>query len=193
MNDFVVYVEVLKANLDEFTSIQQKNHLVNRLKKKIKEKFNAITNMFQTRETLIALTQRIKNSQSFKNDQKNKIHNDRNLQNKNNFNLRKKHDNRVEDAKKRTKQQNQFNNENRRNKIIRLFLRIANETSDDSKNDKNCYNYEKKKHIAKNCLEFKQNNSQVNVIKNFRQSTQQNEQKTFSLQTIIEISNDSKN
>ena len=31
--------------------------------------------------------------------------------------------------------------------------------NDDSKNDKNCYNYEKKKYIAKNCFEFKQNNS----------------------------------
>ena len=38
-----------------------------------------MTNMFQTRETLIALTQHIKNSQFFKNDQKNKIHNDRNF------------------------------------------------------------------------------------------------------------------
>ena len=61
-------------------------------------------NMFQTRKTLIALTQRIENSQLFKNDQKNKIHNDRDFQNKNNFNLRKRHDNCAENAKKRTKQ-----------------------------------------------------------------------------------------
>ena len=37
VNDFVAYVEVLKINLDEFTSIQQRNHLFNRLKKKIKK------------------------------------------------------------------------------------------------------------------------------------------------------------
>ena len=42
-----------------------------------------------------------------------------------------------------------------------------NEASNDSKNDKNCYNCEKKKHIAKNCFELKQNNSQVNVVKSF--------------------------
>ena len=76
MNDFVVYVKILEIDLDEFILIQQKNHLFNRLKKKIKKKFNAMINMFQTRETLIALTQRIENSQFFKNDQKNKIHND---------------------------------------------------------------------------------------------------------------------
>ena len=35
--------------------------------------------MFQTRKTLIALTQRIKNSQFFKNDQRNKIYNDPNF------------------------------------------------------------------------------------------------------------------
>ena len=79
------------------------------------------------------------------------------------------------------KQRNQFNNENRRNEIICLFMRIANETSDDSKNNKNCYNYEKKEHIAKNCLELKQNNFQVNVVKDFSQNIQQNEQKTFLL------------
>ena len=81
--------------------------------------------------------------------------------------MRKKHDNCAENAKKRTKQRNRFNNKNRRNEIIRLFLRIADETNDDLKNYRNYYNYEKKKHIAKNCLEFKQNNSQVNVIKDF--------------------------
>ena len=68
VNNFVVYVEVFEADLDEFISIQQKNHLFNRLKKKIKKKFNAMTNIFQTRKTFVALTQRIKNSQFFKND-----------------------------------------------------------------------------------------------------------------------------
>ena len=68
------------------------------------------------------------------------------------------------------KQQNQFNNKNCCSKIIRLFLQIANEMNDDSKNDKNCYNCEKKKHIAKNCFKLKQNNFQINVVKDFRQS-----------------------
>ena len=79
VNDFVVYVEVLETDFDEFISIQQRNHLLNRLKKKIRKKFNAMTDIFQTRETLIALTQHIESSQFFKNDQKNKIHNDRNF------------------------------------------------------------------------------------------------------------------
>ena len=61
-------------------------------------------NKFQTRETFIALIQYIKSSQFFKNDQRNKIYNDQNFQNKNDFNLRKRHDNRVKNAKKRTKQ-----------------------------------------------------------------------------------------
>ena len=74
-----------------------------------------------------------------------------------------------------------------------MFLQIANEASDDLKNDRNYYNCEKKRHIVKNCLEFKQNNFQVNVVKNFRQNTQQSEQKTLSLRTIIEVLNDSKN
>ena len=70
-----------------------------------KKKFNVVTNMLTTRDVLATLMQRIKNSQFFKNDQRNKIHNDQNFLNKSNFNLRRKLDNRAENAKKRTKQQ----------------------------------------------------------------------------------------
>ena len=76
MNDFVVYVKVLKIDFDKFTSIQQRNHLLNRLKKKIKKKFNVIINMLTIRDAFATLMQRIKSLQFFKNDQKNKIHND---------------------------------------------------------------------------------------------------------------------
>ena len=76
MNDFVIYIETLKIDFDKFTSIQQRDHLFNRLKKKIKENFNVMTNMSTTRDVLTTLTQRIKSLQLFKNDQKNKIYND---------------------------------------------------------------------------------------------------------------------
>ena len=46
VNNFVVYVEIFETDFDEFISIQQRNHLLNRLKKKIRKKFNAMTNMF---------------------------------------------------------------------------------------------------------------------------------------------------
>ena len=62
--------------------------------------------MLTTRDAFATLTQRIKNSQLFKNDQKNKIHNDRNFLNKNDFNLCRRFDSRVKNAKKRIKQQN---------------------------------------------------------------------------------------
>ena len=121
MNNFVAYVEILNIDFDEFTSIQQRNHFFNRLKKKIREKFNVVTDMLTTRDAFTTLMQRIKNSQFFKNDQKNKTYNDRNFLNESDFNSRKKLDNCAENAKKRTKQQNRFNNENRRSDIIRLF------------------------------------------------------------------------
>ena len=103
MNDFVAYIKILKINLDKFISIQQRNHLFNQLKKKIKEKFNVVINISTTRDVLATLTQRIKSSQFFKNDQKNKIYNDRDFLNESNFNLRKRFDSRAENAKKRTK------------------------------------------------------------------------------------------
>ena len=60
--------------------------------------------MLTTRNAFATLTQCIKSSQFLKNDQKNKIHNDRNFLNENDFNLRRKLDNRAKNAKKRTKQ-----------------------------------------------------------------------------------------
>ena len=121
MNDFIVYVEVLKINLDEFTSIQQKNHLFNRLKKKIREKLNIMIDMLTTYNAFATLTQRIKSSKFFKNNQRNKAHNDQSFLNESDFNLRRKFNSRAENAKKRTKQRNRFNNEDRRSDIIRLF------------------------------------------------------------------------
>ena len=82
--------------------------------------------------------------------------------------MRKKYNNRVKNAKKRMKQSNYFNNKNCCNKIIRLFLQIANEINNNSKNNKNYCNYKKRKYINKNYFEFKQNNFQVNIIKSFR-------------------------
>ena len=61
-------------------------------------------NMLIIRDAFATLTQRIKNSQFSKNDQKNKIYNDRNFLNESDFNLRKKLDNRAENVKKHTKQ-----------------------------------------------------------------------------------------
>ena len=78
-------------------------------------------NILTTRDVFATLTKHIKNSQLSKNDQKNKIHNDRNFLNEDVFNLRRKLDNRAENIKKRTKQRDRFNNEDCRNDIIRLF------------------------------------------------------------------------
>ena len=121
VNDFIAYIEILKIDLDEFISIQQKNHLFNRLRKKIRKKFNVVINMLTTRDALATLTQRIKSSRFFKSDQKNKIYNDRNFLNKNDFNLRRRFNSRAENAKKRTKQRDRLSNKDRRNDIIRLF------------------------------------------------------------------------
>ena len=60
-------------------------------------------NMLTIRDAFTTLTQCIKSSQLFKNDQKNKTHNDRNFLNESDFNLRRKLDNRAENAKERTK------------------------------------------------------------------------------------------
>ena len=60
--------------------------------------------MLTIRDAFATLTQRIKNLQFFKNDQRNKIHNNRNFLNKSDFNSRKRFNNRAENAKKHIKQ-----------------------------------------------------------------------------------------
>ena len=60
--------------------------------------------MLTTYDAFTTLTQRIKSLQLFKNNQKNKIHNDRNFLNENDFNLRKRLNSCAKNAKKRTKQ-----------------------------------------------------------------------------------------
>ena len=39
MSDFVIYLEMLEDDLDEFIVVQKKNHFLYRLRKDIKEKF----------------------------------------------------------------------------------------------------------------------------------------------------------
>jgi len=119
------------------------------------------------REIFVALTQHYKNLQFSKFDFENKIQNNRNF----NFNLRidncVKFNHYIKKAKNYFEQQNRFINNNRRNKIFKLFLRNVNNSNNNSKNKRTCYNCNKKKYIAKNCFEFKQNNSQINIIENF--------------------------
>ena len=66
MNEFVAYIKTFKINLDEFVSIQQKNHFFNRLKKEIKEKFHIVIKILMTRDAFATLTQRIKSLQLLK-------------------------------------------------------------------------------------------------------------------------------
>ena len=82
MNDFVIYFKMLENDLNEFIIVQKKNHLLYRLRKNIKEKFQIIMNMSIIRNRLAALTQRIKNSQTFKINFENKFQNDRNSNSK---------------------------------------------------------------------------------------------------------------
>ena len=77
VNDFVIYLEMFKNDLNEFIAVQKRDHLLYRLRKDIKERLQMMTNMSITRDRLAALTQHIKNSQISKADSRNKSRNDR--------------------------------------------------------------------------------------------------------------------
>ncbi len=102
-----------------------------------------------TQKILIALTQYYKNSQFSKFDFENKIQDNRNF----NFNLRiddrAKLNCYIKRAKNYFKQQNQFINNNWYNKFFRLFLRDVDNSSNNSKNKRTCYNCNQKNILRK--------------------------------------------
>ena len=73
MNNFAIYFKMFENDLNKFIVVQKKNHLLYYLKKNIKEKLQMMTNMLIIRDRFAALTQRIKNSQTFKIDFENKF------------------------------------------------------------------------------------------------------------------------
>ena len=84
-------------------------------------------------------------------------------------------------------------NENRNDEIVKLFLKRIDEQSSDFKNERICYNCDKKRHITSKCLKFKQKNCQINVIENFRQSIQIVVEKVLSIRFITKVFDESKN
>ena len=95
-----------------------------------------------------------------------------------------------------TNQLNQTNNsinKSQNNEIAKLFLKKIDEQNNDFKNERICYNCDEKKYIINKCFKLRQENSQINVVENFRQSFQTNVEKTSSICFIIEGFDESKN
>ena len=127
-----------------------------------------MTNMSITRDRLAALTQRIKNSQISKINLRNKFQSDRNLSFESHSKSTKQRNRRGDTRFDQTDQTSNSIDEDRNDEIARLFLKEADEQSNDFKNEKIYYNCGEKKHITSKCLKLKQENPQINVIKNSR-------------------------
>ena len=127
-----------------------------------------MTNMLITRDRLTALTQCIKSLQISKTDSKNKFQSDRDLSFEFHSKSTRQHSRWNDTILDQKNQINNSINESRNDKIAKLFLKKTDEHSSDFKNERICYNCGEKKHIISKCLKFKQKNSQINVIENFR-------------------------
>ena len=108
----MIYFEMFENDLNEFIVVQKRNHLLYRLRKNIKKKLQIITNMLIIRNRLAALTQRIKNSQTFKIDFENKFQNDRNSNLKFHLKSTRQHGRRNDTMTNRSNQTNNSINEN---------------------------------------------------------------------------------
>ena len=193
VNDFVIYFKMFENDLNEFIAIQKKDHFLYRLRKDIKERLQIMMNMSITRNRLAALTQRIKSSQVSKADLKNKSRNDRDLNFESHSKSTKQRSRRDDTMLDRADQTDNSIDEDRNNEIARLFLKKADEQSNDFKNERICYNCGEKRHITSKCLKLKQENSQINVIENFRQSIQIVVGRAPSIRFIIKVFDESEN
>ena len=93
----------------------------------------------------------------------------------------------------RTDQINNSINKNQNNEIARLFPKETDKQNNDFKDERICYNYNEKRHITRKCVTLKQENSQINVIKNFQQNIQTDVEKTPLIRLIIKVFDESKN
>ena len=123
INDFVIYLEMLKNNLNEFIAVQKRNHLLYRLKKNIKKKLQMMTNILITRNRLAALTQRIKNSQILKVNSKNKYRSNRNLSFEFHSKSTEQRSRQNDTMFDRADQTNNSINENWNDEIVKLLLK----------------------------------------------------------------------
>ena len=152
-----------------------------------------MTNMSITRDRFAALTQRIKSSQTSKVDSRNKSRSDRDSSFEFHSKSTRQRSRRDETMLDRANQTDNSIDEDWNDEIARLFLREVDKQSSDFKDERICYNCGEKRHIASKCLKPKQENPQVNVIENFRQSTQVVVERTPSVRFITEVSDESKN
>ena len=158
VSDFVIYFEMLKNNLNEFITVQKRDHLFYRLKKDIKKRLQMMTNMSITRDRLAALTQHIKDSQASKTDSENKSQSDQDLSFEFHSKSTEQRSRRNDTMSNRTNQTDNSIDENRNDEIVKLFLKGVDEQSSDFKDEKGCYNCSEKKHIASKYFKFKQKN-----------------------------------
>jgi hypothetical protein len=193
VNDFVAYIEILEADLDEFSSIQQRDHLLNRLRKDVREKLNAVADMPITRETLVALAQRYEGPQPLRTDLGNRIQGDRGPNSSSRTGNRAGLNRRAGGATDRPEQRDRSTNDGRRSGTSRLPLRGPGDSSSGSRDERSCYNYGKNGHIVKDCSELKQENFQVNAVGNSRQSSSGGAQKAPPPRPVTEVSDDSEN
>ena len=184
---------MFENDLNEFIAVQKRNHFFYRLKKDIKKRLQMMTNMSITRDRFAALTQRIKSSQISKVDSENKSRSDRDLNFESCSKSTRQRSHRDDTMSNRINQTDNSISESRNDEIVKLSLKDIDEQNSNFKNERICYNCGEKKHIINKCFKFKQRNSQINVIENFRQSIQIVVEKTSSIRFIIEVFDKSKN
>ena len=146
-----------------------------------------------TRNRLAALIQRIKDSQISKADSRNKSRNDRDSNFEFHSKSTKQRSHRDDTMLDRTDQTDNSIDEDQNDEIVRLSLKETDEQSSDIKDKKICYNCDEKEHIISKCLKLKQENFQINVIENSRQSIQIVAERAPSVRLITEVFDESKN
>jgi len=188
----VTYFETLEADFDEYTERQRRNHFLHRLRKDFRKKINSVVQIPETRDTLVTLTQRIKNTILSRSEILNKI-SERELF----FESRNFRESFYSRRQEKTVSTNKIRDISAtascRESTSKLSLCNSEKISETARDKRICYNCEEKKYIARDCSKSSKK-TQINAVENFWSSSASSVQKTLSPRFIIEeVSDKSEN
>ncbi len=190
VNNFVVYLKILEADLEFFTKFQKQNTLLNKLRNKIYKKVIVVSDLSITRDAFVALIARVENATILRNNYRNRFQ-------KSSYkfcfisrnNCFKQKSNKIVS---RLDLRNLF--QQNRYKDITIF------SLQDSSSNNNCtnkiriyYNCNQQKHISLNCFFFKKKNLQINATVVAKSNISRVTQKILLFRHISEISDNLEN
>jgi len=157
---------------------------LHRLKKDFRKKINSVAQIPETRNTLVALAQRIENTILSKSEILNKI-SEKKLFSESRNSRKNSYSRKQEKTVSTNKIRDVSATASRRKSTSKLSFRGSERASETARDKRICYNCEKKRHIARNCSKSPKK-TQINAVENSWSNSAPSAQKASPPRSIIE-------